>query len=317
MALTFAAYAVPGSGGAAALLAALAVGRVDGGEPARDHADGRLARILVALSILALVVFVVAIVVERQGVERRLRRPRLASSTAASTACSSPPGCSSSRSPATHGSRRSARRCATRSARSLARSRSRSGSWSCLYLVVGVAALAAAGAERLAASSAPLATAVNAVGAGWAQPVVRVGAAVASLGALLALIAGVGRTALAMARNGDLPRPLASVDARRRSRPRRARGRRCRCRARARDRPARRDRLLLVRRAPLLRRCERLGLHPGSGAPPLAARAERRRRVGCVVLVASLPGSSIVAGVIVSRSGSPDGPSSERGEKRE
>jgi APA family basic amino acid/polyamine antiporter len=34
---------------------------------------------------------------------------------------------------------------------------------------------------------------------------------VASLGALLALIAGVGRTALAMARNADLPRWLSSV----------------------------------------------------------------------------------------------------------
>jgi APA family basic amino acid/polyamine antiporter len=40
---------------------------------------------------------------------------------------------------------------------------------------------------------------------------VRVGAALASLGALLALIAGAGRTTLAMARNGDLPRALASV----------------------------------------------------------------------------------------------------------
>ena len=43
----------------------------------------------------------------------------------------------------------------------------------------------------------------------------RVGAAVASLGALLALIAGVGRTTLAMARNGDLPRWLASVESKR------------------------------------------------------------------------------------------------------
>jgi APA family basic amino acid/polyamine antiporter len=45
-------------------------------------------------------------------------------------------------------------------------------------------------------------------------PVVRAGAAVASLGALLALIAGIGRTGLAMARNGDLPRRLAAVDPR-------------------------------------------------------------------------------------------------------
>ena len=80
-----------------------------------------------------------------------------------------------------------------------------------IYLAVGIAALAAAGAEALAGSTRPLATAVEAVGAAWALPVVQAGAAVASLGALLALIAGVGRTTLAMARNADLPRWLASV----------------------------------------------------------------------------------------------------------
>jgi APA family basic amino acid/polyamine antiporter len=41
--------------------------------------------------------------------------------------------------------------------------------------------------------------------------VVRVGAAAASLGALLALIAGIGRTTLAMAREDDLPRFLSAV----------------------------------------------------------------------------------------------------------
>jgi APA family basic amino acid/polyamine antiporter len=46
-------------------------------------------------------------------------------------------------------------------------------------------------------------------------PVVRVGAAIASLGSLLALIAGIGRTTLAMARNGDLPSGLADVESRR------------------------------------------------------------------------------------------------------
>lgn len=80
-----------------------------------------------------------------------------------------------------------------------------------LYLVVGAAALLAAGPVALATSSAPLATAVDAVGAAWALPVVRAGAAVASLGALLALIAGIGRTALAMARERDLPPWLGSV----------------------------------------------------------------------------------------------------------
>lgn len=80
-----------------------------------------------------------------------------------------------------------------------------------LYLVVGLAALSGAGPAALAASSRPLATAARAADAAWALPVVRIGAAVASLGSLLALIAGIGRTTLAMARNRDLPRWLASV----------------------------------------------------------------------------------------------------------
>jgi APA family basic amino acid/polyamine antiporter len=75
--------------------------------------------------------------------------------------------------------------------------------------------LAALGADTLAGTTTPLATAVEAVGAAWAEPVVRFGAAIASAGALLALVAGVGRTALAMAREGDLPRVLAAVDERR------------------------------------------------------------------------------------------------------
>ncbi|MBO3749892.1 amino acid permease [Streptosporangiaceae bacterium NEAU-GS5] len=80
-----------------------------------------------------------------------------------------------------------------------------------VYLVVGVAALLAAGPGRLAASTAPLATAVQAAGSAGLTPVVRVGAALAALGALLALIAGVGRTTLAMARHHDLPGRLAAV----------------------------------------------------------------------------------------------------------
>src|SRR4029077_1227977 len=45
----------------------------------------------------------------------------------------------------------------------------------------------------------------------WAVGGVRVGAALASAGALLALIAGLGRTGLAMAREGALPRWLDAV----------------------------------------------------------------------------------------------------------
>jgi basic amino acid/polyamine antiporter, APA family len=80
-----------------------------------------------------------------------------------------------------------------------------------LYAAVALASLLAAGPDALAASTAPVATAVKLAGAAWAVPVVRVGAAVASLGALLALIAGIGRTSLAMGRNGDLPRWLSAV----------------------------------------------------------------------------------------------------------
>ncbi|MDT7799055.1 MAG: basic amino acid/polyamine antiporter, family [Actinomycetota bacterium] len=79
-----------------------------------------------------------------------------------------------------------------------------------VYLVVAVAALLAAGPDRLA-TTAPLTAAVQAAGVGGLEPVVRVGAALAALGALLALIAGIGRTGLAMARHRDLPGWLAAV----------------------------------------------------------------------------------------------------------
>ncbi len=80
-----------------------------------------------------------------------------------------------------------------------------------IYAVIGITALLAAGPERLAESAAPLVTALEAAGVGEMAPVVRIGAAVASLGALLALIAGIGRTSLAMARNGDMPGWMAAV----------------------------------------------------------------------------------------------------------
>ena len=83
-----------------------------------------------------------------------------------------------------------------------------------IYLVVGVAALLAAGPDRLAHATAPLAEAVRAVGAAPLVPLVTVGAALASMGALLALIAGLGRTTLAMARHRDLPAWLSAVHSR-------------------------------------------------------------------------------------------------------
>ncbi|MCI0156550.1 APC family permease [Leifsonia shinshuensis] len=80
-----------------------------------------------------------------------------------------------------------------------------------IYVLIAMTVLLVIGPERLAASTAPLVEVVTASGWGWAAVIARVGAAAAALGALLALVAGVGRTSLAMARNRDLPTWLAAV----------------------------------------------------------------------------------------------------------
>ncbi|MER7932426.1 MULTISPECIES: amino acid permease [unclassified Streptomyces] len=80
-----------------------------------------------------------------------------------------------------------------------------------VYACVAVAVLSELGADALGRSGAPLADAVRAAGVPGLVPVVRVGAAVAALGSLLALILGVSRTTLAMARDGRLPPALAAV----------------------------------------------------------------------------------------------------------
>ncbi|MFC1411542.1 APC family permease [Streptacidiphilus sp. N1-12] len=80
-----------------------------------------------------------------------------------------------------------------------------------VYAAVALAVLAVLGPDRLAHSTAPLADAVRAAGVPGLVPVVRVGAAVAALGSLLALILGVSRTTLAMARDRHLPQALAAV----------------------------------------------------------------------------------------------------------
>ncbi|ALE92412.1 transporter [Arthrobacter alpinus] len=80
-----------------------------------------------------------------------------------------------------------------------------------IYAVVAVTLLAVLGADGVAASATPLADAVASGPWLWAVPVVQVGAAIAALGALLGLIAGLGRTSLAMARERDLPSYLAAV----------------------------------------------------------------------------------------------------------
>jgi APA family basic amino acid/polyamine antiporter len=80
-----------------------------------------------------------------------------------------------------------------------------------LYAVVAVAVLSVLGGAGTAASAAPVADAVRATSSSAVVGVVRVGAALASAGALLALVAGLGRTGLAMARERDLPGWLDAV----------------------------------------------------------------------------------------------------------
>jgi APA family basic amino acid/polyamine antiporter len=209
MALTFASYAVGGSEWAVRLVALAAVVVLTAANYRGISRTAEAARVLVALSILALLVVVCTIAVDRdEGVGRD--------------------GLSSWGTGGVYGVLQAAgllffafagyARIATlgEEVREPARTIPRAipialGIAIGLYLLVGIAALVALGPDALAVSTRPLADAVDAVGAAWAVPIVRVGAAVASLGALLALVAGVGRTGLAMARNGDLPRWLDSV----------------------------------------------------------------------------------------------------------
>ncbi|WP_394552866.1 APC family permease [Agromyces sp. MMS24-JH15] len=80
-----------------------------------------------------------------------------------------------------------------------------------VYALVGTTLLAALGGTATARSDAPLTAVVAAAGWAWAEPIVRGAAALAALGALLALLAGIGRTTLAMARDRELPSVLAGV----------------------------------------------------------------------------------------------------------
>ncbi|GAA5150438.1 amino acid permease [Microbacterium pseudoresistens] len=79
-----------------------------------------------------------------------------------------------------------------------------------VYLLVGSAVVLTLGADALT-SAAPLADVIAAAGWPVGATLVRVAAAAASLGALLALLTGIGRTVLAMARESDLPHVLARI----------------------------------------------------------------------------------------------------------
>lgn len=85
------------------------------------------------------------------------------------------------------------------------------GSALVVYAVVALAVVSVLGPDGLAASTTPLADAVTRSGHAGLAPVVQVGATVAALGSLLALILGVSRTAFAMAGDRHLPPALAVV----------------------------------------------------------------------------------------------------------
>ncbi|NUL48630.1 amino acid permease [Cellulosimicrobium funkei] len=83
-----------------------------------------------------------------------------------------------------------------------------------LYVLLATALQRILGVDGLATSAAPVRDAVAVLfGADWIWLAV-LGAALASLGSMLNLVAGLSRTGLAMAREGDLPRALATVSAR-------------------------------------------------------------------------------------------------------
>ena len=80
-----------------------------------------------------------------------------------------------------------------------------------VYAALAVTVLAVLGPSATGDADAPLVAVVQATGWSWLVPVVRVGAAVAALGSLLALVLGVSRTTFAMARDRYLPGALDAV----------------------------------------------------------------------------------------------------------
>lgn len=169
-----------------------------------------------------------------------------------------------------------------------------------IYLLVGTALLLALGPTTLAGSSAPLADAVTAGSWSWLGPLVRVGAAMACAGVLLSLMAGVGRTTLAMARDREVPGFLGAVHPVRRV-PHRAEailGGLVAIGVFAADLPA----------AIGLSSFAVLVYYAVANASALTLRTADRRRVqvtavlgliGCLALAGSLPLHAVAAGVLV------------------
>ena len=166
-----------------------------------------------------------------------------------------------------------------------------------VYTAVGATLISSLG-DALPGSRTPLVDAVRAWHAGAMVPVVAVGATAAALGALLALLAGVARTVLAMARNRDLPAGLASVSP----------GRQVPDRAQAVIGVTVAGLVLLVdvRQAIGFSAVGVLVYYFVANAAAFCQGAQRRRwprvvqvvgMLGCAVLVLTLPWTSVVAGI--------------------
>jgi APA family basic amino acid/polyamine antiporter len=169
-----------------------------------------------------------------------------------------------------------------------------------VYAAIALTLLTTLGAEGVASAPEPLSVVVVAAGWAWATPVVQIGAAAGSLGALLALIAGIGRTTVAMAREADLPRWLSAVHPRFQT-------------------PYRAEVALAAVISVIVLVVDVGGAVSFSSLgvllyyfvanaaaltqPPAQRRYPRVVQfigaVGCVVLVATLPGEAIVTGVVV------------------
>ena len=81
-----------------------------------------------------------------------------------------------------------------------------------VYVTIAVLLVAVLGPARLAVSASPIADLLAAAAAGLpGEVLVRVVAAVACLGSLMGILAGLSRTGLAMARERDLPCPLGRI----------------------------------------------------------------------------------------------------------
>lgn len=92
-----------------------------------------------------------------------------------------------------------------------------------LYILVGLAAVAAVGAAQLGSYSialgAPLAQAAGDFGLRWAGRAVSLGALTAMLGVLLNLILGLSRVLMAMGRRGDMPEVFSRLNSARSAPP--------------------------------------------------------------------------------------------------